>query len=295
MRSTESRPFPHLEVPTMSTTHALPGTPSPSARRPSVGDVARAAYLVAKYVQQGPFRLSSARRMVEAVFHLIGPRVEREYATYAATELGQRRIAERSDLAALLDDHARLAQMPEGSLGRRYLDFFAGGMMGETGQDADVVKGATGFVELLRIGDAARKMGWPEEYVWFVERLTLTHDLTHVFTGYGTDNAGEFANIAYTCTHLRVLPLVPVVAASFLLAPDVGRVRWARYLLGAMRRGRTQKRSLVELDYESLLEMQIEDVVAHIGLEPFDAVHPDGRIDDELGFTNLNAQAMLAT
>ena len=258
-----------------------------------LSDLPRCSYLVAYYVVKGPFALSSARAVTELVVRLSRARAEREFEEFASTEHGKRLISERSDLAAKLDDHESLARMPEGSLGRAYLDF----MLGMMGADEAVMAEAGGFLSLLRLGEVAEELGYPDELIWFLRRIAMTHDLSHLFTGYGTDNAGEFANIAYTAGHFRIRALIPIsLGISLVAKPEThGRGEWFRYLWAAYQRGKNQSESLIQLDYESLLSLQLEDVQRLISIEDFAHAHPAGQIIDELGFRNLNKQALLAS
>jgi ubiquinone biosynthesis protein COQ4 len=255
-------------------------------------DLPRCAYLGTYYVANGPFALSSARAITEVVFRLSRARAEQEFARFVATEHGRRLLAEGSELAAKLDDHASLASMPDGSLGRAYLEF----MQGMLGADEEVMAEAGGFLSLLRIDEVGKELGYPAELIWFLRRLTMTHDLTHLFTGYGTDNAGEFANIAYTTGHFQIKALIPIALGLSLVArpEDHGRTQWWRYLWTAYTRGKNQRESLIQLDYESLLPLQVEEVQRLIGIEDFAAAHPGGPIIDELGFNNLNKQAIMS-
>jgi ubiquinone biosynthesis protein COQ4 len=240
-----------------------------------------------------PFRLSAAQAMSEFVCAVAAPRFQAEFEMFAASAAGRERLQKHSDLTALLDDHESLDQLPEGSLGREYVAFVRGAYMGDVGADGTMTEAAS-FLDLLGIDEAAQRMGWPGEIVWYLRRMVLTHDLTHVFTGYGTDNAGEFANIAYTVGHFRIHALFPIVLISMLVVkPERGRRAWCRYLWAAYRRGRSQREDLSQLDYETLLTLPLPEVLRRIGIDPFDDTHPDGRIADELGFANLNKQAIL--
>jgi ubiquinone biosynthesis protein COQ4 len=243
---------------------------------------------------RNPFALSSARSMTEFVLSIGGPRIQREFDEFASTEVGRRLLEERPDLASVLDDHEALRALPEGSLGRAYLALIQGESMGDCGAE-DTMSEANFFVDILRVEEIGGTLKWPPEIIWFMRRLTMTHDLTHVFTGYGTDNAGEFANIAYTIGHFRLHVLTPVLAGLALAAPKVGRRRWVKYVLAAYRRGRHQRRKLAHLDYETMLRLHLEDVRREVGLQPFEEAHPDGRIEDDLGFPNINKQVLLST
>jgi len=207
-----------------------------------------------------PFRLSAARAMSEFGCAIAAPRIQREFEDFARTPAGRERVQERCELSALLDDHKTLAALPEDSLGREYLALVCGAYMGGDGGEG-TMSGAGSFLDHLHIDEAAERMGWPQAIVWYLRRITLTHDLTHVFTGYGTDNAGEFANIAYTIGHFRIHALVPVVIASmFAVKPAVGRRAWCRYLWAAYRRGLRQRERLSQLDYEALLPLPMAEV-----------------------------------
>jgi hypothetical protein len=71
--------------------------------------------------------------MSEFVCAVAAPRIQKEYEEFASSRVGRLRIQERSDLATRLDDHAALAALPEGSLGREYLAFVRGACMGDAG------------------------------------------------------------------------------------------------------------------------------------------------------------------
>src|ERR1043165_8020416 len=58
---------------------------------------------------------------------LTGNSFERTYQAFIKTRHGQKLLRERPSLAAILSDTDRLAAMPEGSLGRVYLEFMKGG------------------------------------------------------------------------------------------------------------------------------------------------------------------------
>jgi ubiquinone biosynthesis protein COQ4 len=268
-------------------------TTAPRLRR-SWRDFPRCARLLIYYIWNGPFSLSSGRAITEFILRICGPRVQKEFDRFAATPGGRQLLAERPELAAVLDDHEALAAMPDGSFGREYLSFVTGGYAGEIGAEGTMTE-ASSFLELLELDEVAADLDWPEDIVWFMRRATLSHDLTHVFTGYGTDNAGEFANIAYTAGHFRLHVLLPVLVALGLARPEVGRRRWMRYLRAAYGRGRRQSGLLTDLAYERLLLLSLDEVREIVGIEPFAEVHPDGPIEDELGYPNLNYETMMST
>ncbi|MEM1104844.1 MAG: Coq4 family protein [Pseudomonadota bacterium] len=138
--------------------------------------------------------LSRMRRLIadnedtEQVFHIIealnGRHLLSHLERFAETPAGAQRLAERRYLPTRLDDHAWIADLPEGTLGRAYLRFMerenlsAQGLVDESnkfyGQDFD------------------------DDLKWFGNRLRDTHDMFHVLTGYGRDALGEAVLLAFS-------------------------------------------------------------------------------------------------
>lgn len=87
-------------------------------------------------------------------------------------------------LAPILDNHAIILKLPEGSVGRAYVDF-----MRREGLSA------AGLVT------ESERMGRPvydDQLQWYINRLRDTHDLFHVLTGYGRDALGEQCVLGFT-------------------------------------------------------------------------------------------------
>jgi ubiquinone biosynthesis protein COQ4 len=90
-------------------------------------------------------------------------------------------LAERPSLLATLSDRARLRALPPGSFGRAYADFMDAARLD-----------ARGLVEAERRSDAAARVEVLDpDREWLAGRLRDVHDLWHVLTGYGRDEAGE--------------------------------------------------------------------------------------------------------
>ena len=89
--------------------------------------------------------------------------------------------------------HETLRALPEGSLGRAYLDFMEGENLTADGlidaaEEAGIdFRGETQF----------------EDYRRLFLHLDVSHDLWHVLTGYGRDALGELCNLAYTRAQTR--------------------------------------------------------------------------------------------
>lgn len=175
-------------------------------------------------------------------------------------------LAERPDLLAALSDRTALARLPEGSLGRAYLTFM------ETAQLS-----ADGLVDASMQGESDARDGYSVEAAWFFDRLRDMHDVWHVLTGYGRDEAGEAANLAFTFGQIRNPGIGLIVLAAAVLGPTSARFEWQRYLFRAWRRGRTAA-WLPALRYEELLALPLAEVRARLGIAPPEIAHPAGVI-----------------
>ena len=87
-------------------------------------------------------------------------------------------------LPPILDDHAALRRMPEGSVAQAYCDF-----MEREGLSA------AGLVEEF---EKAERPVYDDLVQWFGFRQRDTHDLMHVLTGYGRDALGEQCVLLFT-------------------------------------------------------------------------------------------------
>jgi hypothetical protein len=96
-----------------------------------------------------------------------------------------------------LSDRTTLASMPEGSLAHAYLDYLGGDDMGS----------AEYFLEAAGLDEKARRFGWSDDQLWFVRRMTNSHDLFHVVGGYGRDITGEVGVLCFTAGQVPLLPL----------------------------------------------------------------------------------------
>src|SRR6185295_19117735 len=139
-----------------------------------------------------------------------------------------------------------------GSFGRVYADF-----MDEAKLDA------TGLVEAEET--ATQTYGRPAdepvdpEREFFFDRLRDMHDLWHVLTGYGRDEAGEAANLAFTYAQIGNPGIGLIVLAAAVLGPHGEWFSWQRYLLRAWRRGRRAS-WLPAARYEELLALPLAEV-----------------------------------
>jgi ubiquinone biosynthesis protein COQ4 len=205
-------------------------------------------------------------QVFEIVRALSGNSFERSYQRFAATPEGQLLLRERPNLLKVLSDREALFAMPEGSFGRTYAEFM------QTGQlDAE------GLVAAERVAEEnfARQIPINPDRDFFGDRLRDTHDLWHVLTGYGRDQAGEAANLSFTLAQSWNPGIALIVLAGVVIGPKDLTFSWARYLFSAWRRGR-RATLMTAAPYERLLPLPLEEVRRQLGIQPANEAHPGG-------------------
>ena len=213
--------------------------------------------------------LMDAPERTELVFELIdavgGEGDEPLFREFAASAEGRRLLAERPSLVAALGDREALRRLPAGSLGRAYL-----ALAEARGFDADALQRAN------ERGLGAANAALDPHRRWFYARTTAMHDLWHVLTGYGTDESGEAALLAF-----GVAQGVAGRGLRLILAAIVWRASWSggvalpRQLAAAWRRGRRSGR-LVLARYEELLPLPLARVRRQLSIPAFFDAHPRG-------------------
>jgi ubiquinone biosynthesis protein COQ4 len=201
----------------------------------------------------------------EAVSAVSARDFERLFQKFVADPEGRRLFLERPSLLAALSDRARLRAMPDGSFGRAYAAFMDMAQLT-----------ADGLVEADLASEQAMGVDYRDpDRRWFSERLRDMHDLWHVLSGYGRDEAGEVANLAFSQAQMRFRGIALILIAAALIEPHGGRFAWPRYLVNAWRRG-TRTTPLVLACYEDLLERPLDEVRRTLGIEAPEIAHPDG-------------------
>ena len=189
----------------------------------------------------------------------------RAFKRFSAHPGGRRLLAERPSLPDMLSDLARLAALPAGSLGHTYAQFMQGEKLNPTG-----------IVDEFRAAeDPALAPAVDPDERWFFERFDVIHDLWHVITGYGRDEAGEAANLAFTLAQFPTRGVAFLVLAAALIGPKDFRLSWQRYLYRAWRRGR-RAICMTVVPYESLLPLPLDDVRTLLAIQPAMEAHPQG-------------------
>ena len=129
---------------------------------------------------------------------------------------GARLLAAKPQLANRLSDRAALRALPEGSLGRHYLEFVE-----SQGISAE------GIAEASEVG-GRRPEHIPADMRYLGDRLRDAHDLWHVVTGYGPDLVGEGALLAFTFAQTKNPGILTVVLLGLAKFDPSGRLANSR-------------------------------------------------------------------
>jgi ubiquinone biosynthesis protein COQ4 len=242
-----------------SSIRALPEgvAPAPPRKRPEL----RRAWRTLAALIADPTR---TERVFELFDALGGDDGESTFRRFLAEPAGRRLFDTRPSLRVALSDRPALAALPDGSLGRAYLAHL-------DCYDLD----PTGVLAAQERSHQPGQLRDDPDRAWFFERLNLMHDLWHVLTGYGADEAGEAAVLAFSEAQMPQRAFVVLVAAAAWLGPWGDALSWQRYLLRAWWRGRRAS-SLLVADWEALLPQPLAEVRAALGVEAPDVAHPGG-------------------
>ena len=176
---------------------------------------------------------------------------------FLSTERAQAIRASEPSLVAILDDHAALRKMPEGSLAHAYCDF-----MEREGLSAQGL-----VVEL----DKNRR---PDQYFndqadWYFQRVRDTHDLMHILSGFGRDALGEQCVLAFTYSQQPALAhlFLGYAGALEIAKRDPVKVPVLRAVREAQRMGKACPR-LIEQPILELLAKPLDELRAELGIVP---------------------------
>lgn len=186
---------------------------------------------------------------------LAGRSGERQFQRFLASPQGPTILAERRSLIGRLADRAYLGSLPEGSLGRVYLEFV----------EREEIS-ADGLVEASESVPREPDEALCPDRALFGERLRDSHDLWHVVTGYGRDLFGEAALLAFTYRQTRNRGIGFIVLVAYLRA---GRSfpEERRMIRDGFRRARGAA-WLPGVDWESLLGRPLSEVREALRVTP---------------------------
>jgi len=208
----------------------------------------RDAWVALKALLANPEETEHVFTIVRA---LSGKTLVRGYNRFTSTATGRQILDEQRSLLTVLSDRTFLAALPEGSLGRRYLQFVEREQL-----SADGLVDASASEELPAHPGLAR----------YAARLRDMHDLWHVTCGYGRDVSGEACLLAFTVAQTRNPGLALIVVAGTLkIARASGDRRIFSAAWSAFRAGR-RAAWLPAVDWERLLGLPLEAVRAELGV-----------------------------
>ena len=214
------------------------------------------------------------RQVFEIVSALSGNSSKKLFERFTATEYGQRVLRAPVKLENILGDRDALRQLPEGSLGRVYLDFMEGenltpdGLLDAAEEAGIDFRGETQF----------------EDYRRLFLHLDVSHDLWHVITGYGRDALGELCNLVYTRSQTGNAGFRLIVIIGFLAQKlEQPRAKIQKSLAEA-KRNADSAAWILEHDVEELLPLPLAEVRRRLNMvEP--VIY--NRVPDEIKRTLL--------
>jgi ubiquinone biosynthesis protein COQ4 len=183
---------------------------------------------------------------------------ERQLRRILATPEGAALWRSGSSLTDALADHAALARLPEGSLGRAFLHFCRRHGL----NSRELVEHQHAMSRDYHQLDPVRR--------WFNDRLVVMHDLWHVLAGYDATTAGESALMCFMLPHRfndRALPIF--IAMSVLTGRISARNAWEAFV-----RGRRTAGLMVAAPFEELLALPLAEARERLGISPPEVGHP---------------------
>jgi ubiquinone biosynthesis protein COQ4 len=142
-------------------------------------------------------KLIADKEDTEQVFHIIANLRGRKFQDIARgfwqTAKGKDLLESNTRLVDMLDDHDSIKQLPQGTVGRAYVDFMEREGLSAAGLEA----------EYARFEDASTN--YDDVLTRYGDRLRDTHDMLHILTGYGRDALGEQCVLAFTYAQNRNL------------------------------------------------------------------------------------------
>jgi ubiquinone biosynthesis protein COQ4 len=214
------------------------------------------------------------RQVFEVIRALSGGSAKRLFRRFVVTPYGEQVVSRPVKVEEILSDRTALRALPEGSLGRAYLDFMEGENLTADGLIASAEEAGIDFT-----GETQ----FPEFRRMFLH-LDVIHDLWHVLTGYGRDALGELCNLTFTRaqTRNRGIRLIVWIGLLAMQREQPGQPIW-RAASEARRIGMNARWVLAE-DVEALLPLPLAEARRRLNI-PAPAVY--NSIPDEVKRTLL--------
>jgi ubiquinone biosynthesis protein COQ4 len=209
----------------------------------------RRALRAARILAADPDDLPQVFTIIES---LSGDTLGRVARRLSRSETGRALLSKRPDVVDLLADRAALARLPEGSLGRAYLDFVTRENISADGIRAAGDKGMTHDVAL------------PAPLDFVHARMRDTHDLWHAAVGYHGDVLGETALLAFTFAQTWNPAIALILAIG--LSKTRGAPEARAVILDGFRRG-LRAAWFPAQPWESMLSMPVDEVRRRLNLD----------------------------
>lgn len=211
----------------------------------------RAAMQAMRALMQDPEDTAQVFRIIRA---MSGPSREKGYKRFLKSAVGRRVMAQRKNLADVLNDRDALRAMPEGSLGRAYLEFVERENLTADGLTDASIEGGR-IIENPNVA-------------LYSNRTRDMHDLWHVTTGYGRDGLGELSLLAFSFAQLGNIGIAMIIyfGASSGVRESGDKRIWKAIWEG-YRNGR-RATWWAEEDWEGLLHAPLTEVRKQLGVNP---------------------------
>ena len=206
-------------------------------------------------------KLIANKEDTEQVFQIIealnGKSAYRDFEKFIATPAGQAEFAKRTYLPPILDNHAPLHDLPEGSVGRTYVEFMEREGLSAAGLVAESEKRPG----VLRAHD--------DDLLWYGNRLRDTHDMYHILTGYGRDALDEATLLGFTHSQHGGLGISFICfMGGRQIAKRAPKEADIPAVIKEGRRNGKLARRLIEQDIEALLPRPLDEVREELNIKP---------------------------
>ena len=200
-------------------------------------------------------RLANDKENTRHVFDIVravnGDSMVASFERFHAHPVGQLSMSDPMRLLRAMDDREALRALPEGTLGRAYLDFVEREGLDTNGVQEAAVEAGIDY-EMLR-----RDYPHMYAYAWW---QNLSHDLYHVVTGYNRDAVGEGAVLRFTYEHTGSDGARFIARFAGLKARlEAPRIPAGAIMREAARLGR-EANDFVTADWVALLERPLDEV-----------------------------------
>ncbi|MGB5076544.1 MAG: Coq4 family protein [Sphingorhabdus sp.] len=219
-------------------------------------------------------KLIADKEDTEQVFHIIaalrGRRFKQVARNFWETPNGRQMLESNMRLVDMLDDHASIKKLPQGTVGRAYVDFMEREGLSAAGLEAE-------YAQFQNVGDV-----YDDVLDRYGDRLRDTHDMHHILTGYGRDALGEQCVLAFTYAQNRNLGVGFIAYAGGLELKN--RVAPSAPIMKAVHEGYrigNAAKNIVHEDIAALLIEPLADARKRLGItEPvaYKAAHDAMRL-----------------